>query len=181
MKDSNQQKNVCAEVLKDKEIFNKLMQKLFDILNAKQNVLTIKCLLRAFIMCPIEYIVPNLSSILTLFKYLLKEVIKNPSEDQFNYYFFETIALIMRKLSNNNQLEALESMENGIQEFMNFIITNTNSAITNKINDLFSYVFQIIALQIFLNPKMTSNDGVSIIFIQRKLLFLRQLWRLTGF
>ena len=160
MKDSNQQKNVCAEVLKDKEIFNKLMQKLFDILNSKLNVLTIKCLLRAFILCPIEYVVPNLSSIVTLFNYLMKEVIKNPSEDQFNYYFFETIALIMRKLANNNALDALETFEKGLHELMNFIISNTNSSITSKINDLFSYVFQIIALQIFLNPNISSTDGV---------------------
>ena len=150
MKDSNQQKNVCEEALQDKEIFNKLMQKLFEILNTKLNVLTIKCLLRSLILCPIAYIVPNLSSIITLFNHLLKEVIKNSLEDQFNYFFFETIALIMRKLSSNNAYDALESFQNSLQEYLNFIITNTNSSISSKINDLFSYVFQIIALQIFL-------------------------------
>jgi len=92
-------------------------------------------------------------------------VIKNPSEDQFNYYFFETIALIMKKLGNNNAFDALQTLMNGLQEVLNFIIGNTNSSITNKINDLFSYVFQITSLHIFASPNLSSNERVIMIII----------------
>jgi exportin-2 (importin alpha re-exporter) len=71
---------------------------------------------------------------------MLKMVIANPTEDQFNYFLFETIALVLTK---TNRFEA-----NLHSYFSKAIRANLLIPIQNTVTDLMSYVFQIFTVEL---------------------------------
>jgi hypothetical protein len=86
---------------------------------------------------------------------ILKLITENHQNDEFNYYFFETCALIMKKfviknISNNtSDLTLVKNFENSLQE-------DLDSILKKNITDLLGYSFQLFAFYLFL-----TNDNNS--------------------
>jgi hypothetical protein len=87
-------------------------------------------------------------SINTSMDAILKLIINSPQTDEFNYYFFETCALIMKKfgvVNNNNTIDLtlIKRFENALREDLNLILTN-------NVTDLLGYTFQLFANYLFI-------------------------------
>jgi hypothetical protein len=74
---------------------------------------------------------------------VLKAIVSNPIEDQFNFFFFETVAIMMRKLAKSD-MEQYNHFESSIRETLIYILSSSS-------NDLMGYAFQILALELSLS------------------------------
>ena len=124
-----------VDIINNNDIFNNL-------------IFAMRCFFRALKLTQDEKLQQLADSINTSMDSILKLIIKNPQSDEFNFYFFETCALIMKKfeIKNNNNISDLSLIKN----FENTLRNDLNLILQNNITDLLGYSFQLFAFYLFL-------------------------------
>jgi hypothetical protein len=149
MKNLETRKSSTAEIINNNDIFNNLISSLLNFISKNTNIFAMRCFFRALKLTE-DIKLQNLAdSINNSMDTILKLIIKNPQSDEFNFYFFETCALIMKKFeiknSNNNtsDLTLIKNFENSLQNDLSEILQNS-------VTDLLGYSFQLFAFYLFL-------------------------------
>lgn len=158
MRDINSQASLAKDAVNNQQTFGELIGSLVNIVANKINIFAIRCFFRTVFLTSDTYYRDILGHLSESMNNILKLIISNPTEDQFNYFLFETISLILKKLSSNDpQLYCM---------FEAAIKANLLMIITNNITDLMGYAFQILALELSL-----SSGNIDTIHIVKNTLF----------
>ena len=137
-----------VDIINNNDIFNNLIGSLLNFISQNTNIFAMRCFFRALKLTQDEKLQQLADSINTSMDSILKLIIKNPQSDEFNFYFFETCALIMKKfeIKNNNNISDLSLIKN----FENTLRNDLNLILQNNITDLLGYSFQLFAFYLFL-------------------------------
>ena len=146
MKDLKTRKSSTIEIVNNDNIFNKLISSLLNFIGKNTNIFAMRCFFRAIRLTQDQKLQSLAQSINDSMDAILKLIIKNPQTDEFNYYFFETCALIMKKFvinNNNMDLTLVKNFENTLRNDLNLILQN-------NVTDLLGYTFQLFAYYLYL-------------------------------
>ncbi len=145
MKDLQTRKPSTLEIVNNDNIFNKLISSLLNFISKNTNIFAMRCFYRTLKLTQDQKLQSLADSINTSMDAILKLIINNPQKDEFNYYYFETCALIMKKfvINNNSDLTLIKKFENTLRTDLNLILQN-------NITDLLGYTFQIFAYYLYM-------------------------------
>ena len=146
MKDLKTRKSSTIEIVNNDNIFNKLISSLLNFIGKNTNIFAMRCFFRAIRLTQDQKLQSLAQSINDSMDAILKLIIKNPQTDEFNYYFFETCALIMKKFvinNNNMDLTLVKNFENTLRNDLNLVLQN-------NVTDLLGYTFQLFAYYLYL-------------------------------
>jgi len=139
MKDINSNISLAKPAVNDETTFIQLVGSLVKITSNNLNIFAMRCLFRTIFLTSETYYKHIIESLADSINQILKMVIANPTEDQFNYFLFETIAIVLNKTSKYD-LSLYEYFSKAIGD-------NLLLPIQNAITDLMSYIFQIFTLE----------------------------------
>ena len=147
MKDLKSRKSSTIEIVNNDNIFNKLISSLLNFIGKNTNIFAMRCFFRAIRLTQDQKLQSLAQSINDSMNAILKLIIKNPQTDEFNYYFFETCALIMKKfvVNNNNNMDLTL-----VKNFENTLRNDLNLVLQNNVTDLLGYTFQLFAYYLYL-------------------------------
>ena len=147
MKDLDTRKSKTEEIINNDNIFNKLISSLLNFISRNTNIFAMRCFFRALKLTQDQKLQSLSDSINTSMDTILKLIINNSQNDEFNYYFFETCALIMKKfeIKNNNNTSDLTL----IKKFENTIRSDLNVILQNNVTDLLGYTMQLFAFYLY--------------------------------
>ena len=148
MKDLQTRKSSTIEIINNDNIFNNLISSLLSFISKNTNIFAMRCFFRALKLTQDQKLQSLAESINTSMDAILKLIIKNPQNDEFNFYFFETCALIMKKfeiknINNTSDLSLIKNFQNTLQNDLNLILQN-------NITDILGYSFQLFAFYLYL-------------------------------
>ena len=147
MNDLDTRKSKTEEIINNDNIFNKLISSLLNFISRNTNIFAMRCFFRALKLTQDQKLQSLSDSINTSMDTILKLIINNSQNDEFNYYFFETCALIMKKfeIKNNNNTSDLTL----IKKFENTIRSDLNVILQNNVTDLLGYTMQLFAFYLY--------------------------------
>ena len=118
-----------------------------NFISKNTNIFAMRCFYRPLKLTQDQKLQSLADSINTSMDTILKLIIKSPQTDEFNYYYFETCALIMKKflIKNNNNIEL-----DLVKKFENSLRADLNSILQNNITDLLGYTFQLFAFYLYI-------------------------------
>lgn len=149
MKDLNSNLSLAKDAVNDQNVFMELVGGLVKILSVQINIFAMRCFFKTLFLTQESYLEPVLSSLSQTINDMIRMVIADPKEDQFNYYLFETITMLLKKLYDHNP-SLYYIFESEINQNLIYIVQN-------GINDLLGVVFQTFSLQLsFID--MTKNQ-----------------------
>ena len=148
MKDLETRKSSTVEIINNENIFNNLISSLLNFISKNTNIFAMRCFFRALKLTEDQKLQSLAESINSSMDAILKLIIKYPQSDEFNFYYFETCALIMKKfeiknINNTTDLSLIKNFQNSLQNDLNQILQN-------NITDILGYVFQLFAYYLFL-------------------------------
>ena len=148
MKDLQTRKSSTIDIINNDNIFNNLISSLLSFISKNTNIFAMRCFFRALKLTQDQKLQSLAESINTSMDAILKLIIKNPQSDEFNFYFFETCALIMKKfeiksINNASDLSLIKNFQNTLQNDLNLILQN-------NITDILGYSFQLFAFYLYL-------------------------------
>lgn len=131
-------------VINSDDFYLSIFGSLMNILGQNKNIFAIKCFLKICLITNIENLIKITKELSMSINNLIKMVLPDTSEEQFNFYLFEVIALLMKRFSpiNFNFDAAL------FNNFFDSIKANIQDILTNNVTDLLGYVFQILTLHL---------------------------------
>ena len=169
MKDLQTRKSSTVEIINNEEIFNKLITSLLNFISKNTNIFAMRCFFRVLKLTQEQKLQSLADSINSSMDNILKLIIKTPQSDEFNYYFFETCALIMQKFeiknNNNNDLTLIRKFENTLRNDLNLILQN-------NITDLLGYTFQLFAFYLY----KTNDNSDFYQIILKNILTNKNMW-----
>ena len=147
MKDLDTRKSSTEEIINNDNIFNKLISSLLNFISKNTNIFAMRCFFRSLKLTQDQKLQSLADSINTSMDAILKLIIQYSQNDEFNYYYFETCALIMKKfeIKNNNNTSDLTL----IKKFENTLRNDLNTILLNNITDLLGYTMQLFAFYLY--------------------------------
>lgn len=155
MRDLNGNFSDVKEAINNQETFNNLMGSLVLIVGKEPNIFAIRCFFRTIYLCSETFYKIIMESLISSINEILKLIILNSSQDQYNYFLFETIAILIKRLS----ISDFELYSH----FIKSINSNLIIILQNSITDLTGYVFQIFAQQLSLVKDGDSTEFYEVI------------------
>ena len=171
MKNLQTRESTTVEIINNNDIFNNLISSLLNFICKNTNIFAMRCFFRALKLTEDQKLQSLAESINNSMDTILKLITENHQNDEFNYYFFETCALIMKKfviknISNNtSDLTLVKNFENSLQE-------DLDSILKKNITDLLGYSFQLFAFYLFL----TNDNNAFYQNILNNILTNRNMW-----
>ena len=154
MKDIHSRQSPTADIINEDNIFNKLISTLITFIGKNINLFAMRCFFRTLKLTQDQKLQKLADSINSSMDTILKIIITQPQNDEFNYYFFETCALIMKKFTTNTQDITL------IKKFEGTLRNDLSEILQKNITDLLAYTFQLFAFYLY-----KSNDNNSDFYI----------------
>lgn len=141
--------------------------RILEIEASKENDYVMRAIMRIVSVAK-EDILPLASKCMTMLVNILAKICKNPTNPTFNHYLFETIAAIIKSNSQNPQ---------AVMEFERQLFEPFQIILQADVLEFAPYVFQILALQLEVNPTggLTSPYKTILPF-----LLAPALWERTG-
>ena len=149
MKDLQTRKSRTIEIINNENIFNNLISSLLNFISKNTNIFAMRCFFQTLKLTQDQKLQSLAESINTSMDAILKLIIQNSQSDEFNFYFFETCALIMKKFlikNNTNNTTDLTLVKN----FQNALQNDLNLVLQNNVTDVLGYSFQLFAFYLFL-------------------------------
>jgi hypothetical protein len=135
--------SLAAEPINTGTTFAELFKCLVNKMSMQQNIFAMRCFFRTIYLASSELLRPDIENLSNSINGLLISVIKNPVEDHFNYYLFETIATVLKRLA---------SIDSTLYTyFENILKNNLILIIHNNITDLIGYAFQILSFEYYMS------------------------------
>jgi hypothetical protein len=171
MKDLNSNVSLVKTAVNDETTFIELVGSLVKIASSSLNIFAMRCLFRTIFLTSESYYKHIIESLANSINEILKLIIANPTEDQFNYFLFETVALILKKTSN---------FDMGLYSFFSKSIReNLLVPVQNSITDLMSYVFQIFTLELRIISDTELESEVLFKSLLESILYQQNNWSLS--
>lgn len=145
MKNIHTQESLTKQAVNNQNTFSHLISSLVKFITTDTNIFAIRCFYRTIFLTDEQYYNSILESLTKTMNEILKNIIIKSQEDEFNFYFFETCALVIKKISVINT-----SM---VTFFQNALKDNLGSILSNSITDLMGYTFQLFGYYLYV-----SND-----------------------
>jgi hypothetical protein len=152
MKDTNSSKYLAANTVNSQSTFINLISSLLDIIANEFNIFAMRCFYQSLRLGSGGFFLDIMGELAKSVDSVLQNIIKNPSEDQFNFFFFDTIAIMMKKLSESNADQ--------YTQFLATILGTIHSILSTSQTDLIGYAFQIFALELSLSELNSTLHNV---------------------
>jgi len=137
--------NEITTAVNSDQFFLSIFSSLMNILGTSKNVFAIKCFLKISLITNIENILQISQQLSLSVNSLIRMALVDTSEEQFNFYLFEIIALLMKKFSPVN----FNNFDNTtFNNFFDSLKENLIAILDNNVTDLIGYVFQILTLHL---------------------------------
>ncbi len=146
MKDTNSSKYLAANAVNSESTFINLISSLLNIIAKEFNIFAMRCFYQSLRLSSENFFKPIINHLAESINIVLKNIIQNPSEDQFNFFFFDTVAIMMKKLAESKEFDQYNHFEASIRDTLLSILSNSQ-------HDLMGYAFQILALELSLNDR----------------------------
>jgi len=170
MKDLNSNVSLVKSAVNDQTTFVELVGSLVKIASSSLNIFAMRCLFKTIFLTSESYYKHIIESLANSINEILKMIIANPTEDQFNYFLFETIALILKKTSR---------FEMSLYTFFSKSIRdNLLIPVQNSITDLMSYIFQIFTLELSIIPQNVLDSEVLYASLLESIIYQQTNWSL---
>jgi hypothetical protein len=133
--------SLLTDIINKDDFYLTIFQSLMAILMENKNNFALKCFFKVCLLTKKENLVKIFSQISLSVNSMIKIILQDTSDEQFNVLIFEVVAVLMKKYAeinenNNNNLVYLYNFFEEIKENLLFILSN-------NIVDLLGYVFQI--------------------------------------
>lgn len=131
-------------VVNSDQFYINIFGSLMNILGQNKNIFAIKCFLKICLITNIENLVQIWVKLSESVNNLINMVLPDTSEEQFNFFLFEVIALLMKRFSPVNfNFDATI-----FNSFFESLRANFLLILENNVSDLLGYVFQILTLHL---------------------------------
>ena len=167
MKDLNTRENLSKAAVNNQTTFTDIITSLMKFINTDNNIFAMRCFYRTLFLTDNSYYSSMAESIASTMKSIIKNIIINPQQDEYNYYFFETCSLVMNKLANVDM--------NRVIHFESQLRDELNSILVNTVTDLMGYAFQFFAH--YVNISNSQNEFYTNLL--QKVLFDMNSWNLN--
>lgn len=131
-----------TEVVNSEKFYLNIFGSLMNILGFNKNIFAIKCFLKICLITKLENLIQIQPQLSMSINNLIKLTLPDTSEEQFNFFLFEVIALLMRKFS------VIPTDLVYFNNFFDSIKENFLTILDNNITDLLGFVFQILNLHL---------------------------------
>ena len=169
MNDLKTREPLSKNAINEQNLFNNLISALMNFISNSTNIFAMRCFFRTLSLTNDNLYISIYKDLSNTLDQILKNIIKNPEQDEFNFYFFQTCALLIKKTAlQGNNCEIPKYFLSIIQNDLNIIL---NDAIT----DLMGYVFQLFAYYIHVskdNSEFYSN-------LLKQILYNQNSWSLN--
>ena len=129
--------NILTEIINTDDFYLTIFQSLVNILCENKNIFAIKCFYKVCLITKGENLIKIFSQISLSLNNMIKVILQDTSEEQFNVLIFEVISVLMKKYAEmENNMMYLTNFFEGIKENLLLILSN-------NIVDLLGYVFQV--------------------------------------
>lgn len=155
MKDTNSSKYLAADAVNSESTFISLINSLLSIISKEFNIFAMRCFYQALRLTSDNYFKPIINNLAASINIVLRNIVLNPIEDQFNFYFFDTVSIMMKKLADSKDFDQYNHFEASIRDTLLSILSNSQT-------DLMGYAFQILALELSLNERNLNIHNVKI-------------------
>ena len=130
--------SICEEYLKNEELYMKIINCLTSIISKESDSFAMKCFFRTVYLTDSSVLLGKLDNFANITNHICDMVSKNTdSKEQFSYYFFEAIAIILTKLYKKDQ--------NAYKYFSELINGSVIKAISSQNQEIMGYGFQLIS------------------------------------
>lgn len=149
MKSADRTTYLSKTVVNNQQTFGSLVQAIAPILQSEYDFFAMRCFYRILLLTDYSYYSSICRDLAITMNNILTNIIKKPTEGEFNYYFFETLCLIVNKLAkcqNPNNLKLYEST----------LANNFNVIMQRNDTDLMAYSVQFSSSYLF-KSKDTSD------------------------
>ena len=138
MRDKNTREALTKDAVNNQEIFGNIISSLMKFIVVENpNIFAMRCFYRTLFLTDENYYKNIINDLTETMNNILNIIIKKSEQDEFNYYYFETCSLIIKKLVNIDI--------NSIKMFENKLHNNLNIILINNVTDLLGYTFQFFA------------------------------------
>jgi len=133
--------SLLTEIINKDDFYLTIFQSLMTILIENKNNFALKCFYKVCLITTEENLVKIFSQICLSVNSMIKIILQDTSEEQFNVFIFEVVAVLMKKYAEikENNVNSLVYLYNFFEE----IKDNLLFILSNNIVDLLGYVFQI--------------------------------------
>lgn len=153
-----------------KEILNNfsILNELFNVISAYSsniNQIAIKCLYKIYDLIDSSVFLTINDSIISINKTIIYKLITSSIQNlkpEFNFYFFESICLLLKKYIQTN-INSYLSIRNIINDELHGFLNNWNEA-----TEFQGYIFQIYSLELFIDNEFTDIQKSWLVYILKE-------------
>ena len=98
MKDLNTSELLSKNALNNQNTFTNLTNTIIKLISTECNIFAIRCLYRSLILTNPEFFKSIMPSLTTTLHQILRNIMLNSTQDEFNYFFFEICSFVMTKI-----------------------------------------------------------------------------------
>jgi len=131
-------------VVNSDDFYVRIFLSLMNILGISKNTFAIKCFLKICMITNTQNLLQIVDNLSVSVNNIINMVLPDTSEEQFNFYLFEVIALLLKKFSPVNFNFDTTIFNN----FFDSLKANILCILQNNVADLLGYVFQILNLHL---------------------------------
>ena len=169
MTDIKTREPLSKNAINEQNLFNNLIRALMAFIGNSTNIFAMRCFFRTLNLTNDNLYNSIYKDLSNTLDQILKNIIKNPQQDEFNFYFYQTCALIIKKTaSQGNNCEIPKY-------FLNVLQNDLNSILTETITDLMGYTFQLFAY--YIHVSKDNSDFYSNLL--KQILYNQNSWSLT--
>jgi hypothetical protein len=119
-------KSTCEELFKKEDLYMNVLKCLTDIIVKNQDGYAMKCFFRTIFLTDQNILLKNIKSFASITNHIIGYISEaKDSKEQYSYYFFEAIAIILTKLFKKDT-NAYKYFANSIQNKLISLITSSN-------------------------------------------------------
>lgn len=149
MKDLNNSESLSKAALSDQTIFTNLTNSLLKLISSDMNIFAMRCFYRSLMLTNQEFFKGIMVTLTPTIQTILKNIMANSQQDEFNYFFFEIISLFMKKIA--------ELDVKLVSQFEASIRNDLTTILTSSITDLMGYTFQFFSLYLKLSKENSEH------------------------
>lgn len=140
--------SICEEYLKNEQLYMKLIECLTSIISKDLDSFAMKCFFRTVFLTDTNVLIQKLENFTSIITYIIDMISQSKSSsEQYSYYFFEAVAIIITKLQRK---------ESGVYKvFSEKINTSVIKVISSPNQETIGYGFQLLSYMMYFDQSVS--------------------------
>lgn len=153
--------SVCDEILKKEELYMNVINCLTEIISKEQDSFAMKCFFRTIFLTDSNVLINKIENFASITNFIVELIVKSTdSKEQYSYYFFEAIAIIMTKLQRRDP--------NSYKFYTEKIRQSIISMVGGSNIEVMGYGFQLVSFMMYYDVTISDLNVVSKFLIDNR-------------